>query len=226
MKRLEQKLEDVKIYINEGDVLLFRGKTFKSSLIGSSTETSYSHVGIASWVNGNANSKEGILECVEFKEGSLVSNLLGIRGGGGGRSINLYQIIKKYTGQIDVYRPNPIFYNGIFDDEKKEFIFSEKPFDGKAVTTIMRKMTGLPYGWKRIWWMFRHKLLLYRLFGDKKKLMTDELEDMVYPVCSTSVSYSFNKSEFDLVKNRSDEWTEPGDIAKSSGINYLFTVVI
>ena len=30
MKRLEQKLEDVKIYINEGDVLLFRGKTFKS----------------------------------------------------------------------------------------------------------------------------------------------------------------------------------------------------
>ena len=56
--------------------------------------------------------------------------------------------------------------------------------------------------------------------------MTDELEDMVYPVCSTSVSYSFNKSEFDLVKNRSDEWTEPGDIAKSSGINYLFTVVI
>lgn len=204
---------EVKRYINEGDVLLFRGKGFLSKIIGSSTETPYSHVGLASWINGRANTDDGILECVEFREGS------------GGRSINLHQAVKKHDCCIDVYRPNPVFFSYIFDENNdKKIVLSQKEFDGKAVTNIMRKMTGLPYGWRRILWMFRHKLFMFRLFGNTNKLILDELNDMIYPVCSTAVAYSYNSNGYDLVKNRSDEWTEPGDIAKSTQLNYLFTL--
>lgn len=223
---IEKKYEDIKKYINEGDVLLYRGQGLVSKLIGSSTETPYSHIGIASWVNGNSNTKDGILECVEFREGSLLAGMFGLSGSGGGRSVNLHQEVKKFPGRIDVYRPDPIFFNYDFDEELKEFILSEKAFDGKKVSVIMRKMTGLPYGWKRIWWMFRHKLLSYKLFGNTDKLVCDRLDDIIYPVCSTAVAYAFNSNGYDLVNNRSDEWTEPGDIAKSTQLNYLGTLVL
>jgi hypothetical protein len=56
-------------------------------------------------------------------------------------------------------------------------------------------------------------------------LTSDEIKDIVYPVCSTAVAYSFNKNSFDLIKNRNDSWTKPGDIAESTLLHYLFTMV-
>lgn len=224
-ERFNYSYQEIKDKIQEGDVLLFRGKGWISNLIGSSTETPYTHVGVASWINGSANTKEGILECVEFREGSMIAGIFGGAGAGGGRSINLYQAVKKHPGCIDVYRPDPTFFTYRFDHEKKEFILTEKDFDGKAVTRIMRQMTGLPYGWRRIWWIFQHKLLSYRLFSKKDNLVCDTLDDIIYPICSTAVSYAFNVNGFDLVNNRSDEWTEPGDLAKSCQLNYLGTLL-
>lgn len=226
MRNKEYSYNDIKKYINEGDILLYKGKGLISKLISSYGQTPYSHIGIASWVNGNSNTDDGILECVEFREGSLISGLFGQDSIGGGRSVNLYQEVKKYPGQIDVYRPNPVFYSLKFNYERKEFIFEERPFNGKSVTAIMRKMTGLPYGWKRILWMIKHKLFIYRLCGSIEKLIIDDIGDIVYPVCSTAISYCFNNQGYDLVNNRNDEWTEPGDIAKSTQINYFGTLVL
>ena len=223
MVRNEVKFSEYKKHINEGDILLFRGTNLISKFIRSSSETPYSHVGVASWINGKANTNEGILECVEFREGSLLAGLFGFPGGGGGRSVNLKQQVKKYSGLIDVYRVSPIFFSYKLNDNK-EIILSEKAFDGKSVTTIMRQMTGLPYGWRRVWWMFKHKLLCYRLSSDYQSITDDNLNDIVYPVCSTALSYAHNVNGFDLVNNRNDEWTEPGDIAKSSQTHYLFTL--
>lgn len=203
--------KDIKAKINEGDVLLFRGRGWISTIIGSQTDTTYSHVAIASWSNGDANTDDGILECVEFREGY------------GGRAVSLENEVTRLPNQIDVYRPIPLFGKLIFNPETKETEFVEKDFNGKAVTRTLRKMTGLPYGWKRILWMTKNKLVFFRLF-DKSKLMDDRLNDIVYPVCSTAVSYSFNKWGFDLINNKSDEWSEPGHIALSPRISYLFTL--
>lgn len=206
-----KKYSEVKKYINEGDIILFRGNGFFSKIISSYTETPYSHIGLASWINGNSNTDDGVLEILEFKEGY------------GGRAVNFEQVVKKYSKKIDIYRSNPKFFSMKFSENKIET--EEKDFSGKAVTTIMRKMTGLPYGWRRIWWIFKHKLFLFRFFKlNTNGLILDSVGEMVYPVCSTAIAYSFNYNGYDLVKNRSDEWTEPGEIAKSTQLNYLFTL--
>ncbi len=211
MQQLILPFKDIKAKINEGDILLFRGQGWVSRIIGSQTDTTYSHVAVASWSNGDANTDDGILECVEFREGY------------GGRSVLLENEVNRLPNQIDVYRPIPVFGRVSFNATTKEVDFFKKDFNGRAVTRIMRKMTGLPYGWRRIWWMTKNKLLFLRLFS-KESLMNDKLGDIVYPVCSTSVSYAFNMNDFDLINNKSDEWMEPGHIALSPRINYLYTL--
>ena len=213
----------IKEYIQEGDVLLFRGEGFFSKLISSTEQTPYTHVALASWPSGNA-SQDEILECVEFREGSLFGSLFGGNSGGGGRCVNLAQEVQKYKRQIDVYRPDPNFYSYDLDDYGTNLVQNVKDFDGKQVTNIMRSLTGLPYGWKRIYWMAKHKLLALRFMVDMDDLISDSTGDIIYPVCSTAVAYCFNKCGYDLVRNRSDQWTEPGDIARSVKLNYLFTL--
>jgi hypothetical protein len=211
MQQIILPFKDVKAKINEGDVLLFRGKGWISRVIGSQTDTTYSHVAVASWSNGDANTDDGILECVEFREGY------------GGRAVSLENEVNRLPNAIDVYRPIPVFGKLEFNPKTKEVEFLQKEFNGRSVTRIMRKMTGLPYGWRRIWWLAKNKLVFFRLCS-KERLMSDNLRDIIYPVCSTSVAYAFNKPDFDLINNKSDEYTEPGHIALSPRINYLFTL--
>jgi len=203
--------KEAKHLIQEADVLLFRGRSLISYFIGRAGETSYTHVGVASWVNG-ARDPNSLLELVEFREAK------------GGRSTNLEVAVTEHPFEIDVYRPIPTWLKWEFDNESKTTTLISNSFNGKAVTRTMRKMTGLPYGYKRIWWMLKHKLVGWRLFYKVEDLMADEVQDVVYPVCSTAVAYSFNVNGYDLIHNRSDEWTEPGQIAESARLSYLFTL--
>jgi hypothetical protein len=196
-------LSDYYPLMQEGDVALFRGQNLLGRLIGRGSETTYSHVGILSRHNG-------LIELVEFKEKK------------GGRTVNFDIIVEKAARYIDIYRPIPVWlkwkvYNG-------EVKLVHKYFDGRAVTNTMRQMTGLPYGWKRLWWIIKHKMFGLRLLYNVNNLMVDTLEDMVYPVCSTAVAYSFNKNGFDILCNRADAWTEPGQIAMSPRLTGLFTI--
>ena len=88
----------------------------------------------------------------------------------------------------------------------------------------MRKMTGLPYGWKRIWWIAQYKLPVLRFFYKIEHLVDDTSTELIYPVCSTAVAYSFSKEGFDLVHNRADKATEPSDLSRSPLLQYLFTI--
>ena len=202
-----------KLLIEEGDVLLFQGTSLVSRLIRRAGEGMYSHVGVASWHNG-ASKKDALLECVEFSERH------------GGRSVNLATYLREDVRRIDVFRPIPHFSRWDFDPVTHETSLVRVPFDGKAVTNTMRKMTGLPYGWKRIYWIAKRKLPFLRLFYDINSTVRDTAgrEDIIYPVCSSSLAHSFSKNGFDLVYHRSDEWTEPNDIARSTRLNYLFTI--
>lgn len=215
--------KDAKPLINEGDVLLFRGQGWASYFIGVAGESVYTHVAVASWHNGDQKHL-GLLECVEFREGSMFAGMFNANAAGGGRTVNLLNEVEKYPGQIDVYRPVDNFSRYVFDAETKTTILKTVSFNGKAVTNVMRRMTGLPYGWKRILWLARHKLAMWRLFYNRSTLMTDTLQEIVYPVCSTAVAYAFNSNDFDLINNKADDWTEPADIARSSRLSYLFTL--
>ncbi len=195
--------------IEEADVLLFRSKCWYSRFIKSYTNSPYTHVALASKHNG-------LIEIIEFH---------GWTGGGAGR--NLAQIVKQQPGQIDVYRPSSVWNLLTFNDfnlrtSDMTYFFSSKV--ARKITNTMRKMTGLPYGWKRIWWMAKRKLVGLRLFYKPEDLMDDELKDVIYPVCSTALSYAFSKHGFDIIKNKSDEWTEPGHVSLSSNLNKLFTI--
>lgn len=191
--------------IQEGDVLLFKGQSFSSFFIARASVGNYTHVGIASLV-------DDIVECVEFREWK------------GGRSINLEYYAKNFPDTIDVYRPVPFFSKLVFDPVSLQTNLIRVPFQGRKVTNELRKMTGLPYGWKRIFWIGLFKLPFFRYFIPLSIVGDDSAREIVYPVCSTALSYCFNKFDYDLISNRSDEWTEPSDISKSTRLNYLFTI--
>lgn len=196
--------------IEEGDVLLFKGTSIASYFLSKAQKSPYTHVGIASWAYGDKSI--GMLECVEFREWK------------GGRSINLENAVNDHPGCIDVYRPVTYSSEWIFDSAKQEAFLIRKEVNLRGVTNSMRLLTGLPYGGKRIWWLAKHHLVGFRLGIDVEKLRCDAVGDIVYPVCSTAIAYAFNSNGYDLISNRADEWTEPGDIALSPRLSYLFTL--
>ena len=194
--------------LKEGDILLFRGSGWVSSLIQRASEGRYSHVGVASaYIYGD----DIIWECVEFREWK------------GGRSVNLQKYVEMNDGNIDVYRPSSS--KKIADYVDGKVVERTVKYNGHGVTKTMRLMTGLPYGWTRILWIAQHKLPLIRTIYDINLVVNDTLQDLVYPVCSTAVSYSCAKNDWDLTHHRADAWMEPSDVARSALIHYVFTLV-
>lgn len=191
--------------MQEADVALFRGQSW-GKLIGRGSESVYSHVGLLSRHNG-------LIELVEFVESK------------GGRTVNFETVVKEKSNIIDIYRPIPVWPYWQYNEAEKKIKLEYRFFNGRAVTNTMRQMTGLPYGYRRIWWILKHKMFILRLFYNVESLMVDTLGDIVYPVCSTSVSYSFNKHGYDVVKNRSDQWTEPGQFAMSPALSGIAAII-
>jgi hypothetical protein len=202
---------EAKELIQEGDILLFRGKTVFSWLIMRASDGLYSHVGIASWVFNDKNEKVE-LEVIEFKEWK------------GSRAVSLENYVAQWPGRIDVFRPNPSHTWLEFDPETKTVRRHKLFFFGRTITAAFRKLTGLPYGWKRIWWLAKNHFIFSRAFADPNSFDDTLKEKDVYPVCSTAVAYLFHKYYIDLVHFRSNERTEPSDISRSPILNYLFTL--
>lgn len=206
---VEVKFKDASELLNEADILLFRGKGFWSYFIKRASEGRYSHVGLAT-AHGANGSK--IWECVEFKENK------------GGRIVNLQKYVELYEGKIDVYRASSAkkVYEFMPDGsiDNKNIVLKKK-----KITNTMRSMAGLPYGWKRIAWMAQRKVPFLRWLYNIESVSNDENKDLIYPVCSTAVAYSFAKNGYDLVHNRADMATEPSDISRSPLLSYLFTII-
>jgi len=197
-----KNFNEAKKLIQEGDVLLFRGRSFFSHLIKTGSQGYHSHVGLASWVKNG----ESILECIEFVETK------------GGRAVNLQT---QLNVPIDIYRAVPEFQTLALENGK--VIFTDHKFNGRAITDCMRKHTGLPYGWWRILWLLQFHIIGFRLFANGSSF-NDDLENLIYPVCSTAVSHCFHKNYVDLTHNRSNARMEPADVARSPLLNYLFTI--
>ena len=119
--------------IQEGDILLFRGKGLISFLIQRYTGGLHSHVALASKCND-------IWMCVEFREFK------------GGRSVALKSQIENNPTGIDVFRPvNSISFQKMNDD--KTITNVDKKYTDEmayAMTQDIISWTGQEYGWKNI----------------------------------------------------------------------------
>lgn len=213
MSRIHVPFDTARRILREGDVLLFRGTGIVSSLIKRAGQGKYSHVGVASAVRDNG---DKIWECVEFREWN------------GGRTVNLERYVEQLPNQIDVFRPKSSIKKARFENEFSHGEY-EVEFDGKEVTNMMRRMTGLPYGWKRIFWIAQTKMPVLRLFYSVDDMtqddnVSDPIEDKIYPVCSSAVAYCYSRIGYDLTHHRSDDWMEPSDVARSPLLHYFFTI--
>ena len=170
----------------------------------------YSHAAIASWVYDEEGDKSH-LECVEFREWK------------GGRAVNLKSQVEAYPGIIDVFRASSPQYTMKYDCASGQIHRDAYYFNGKAITSCMRNMTGLPYGWHRILWLFQFYVPFLRLF--KKDSSFDDDAELIYPVCSTAVAHCFSKNFVDLIHLRSDNRSDPSDLSRSPILHYLFTLV-
>lgn len=202
---------EAKELIQEGDILLFRATGFISTLIKIAGEGEYSHVAIASRHNGD-------WEVVEFREWY------------GGRTIDLENYIsesKKNKTEIDVFRPINLFATIKFDMVTREFVDFKKTYDGKLITKCMRKLTGFPYSYKRIWLIMKIKLFRWHMLRNMDKI-TNEIptDEVVYPVCSTVLSHCMTINGFPILRRRSDEYIEPSNFSISPRLNYIFTLTI
>jgi hypothetical protein len=207
MEKVNKYYEQWKYLVKEGDVLLFKGNKIYSRFLSVATDSPYTHCGVASWHND-------ILECVEFHEKY------------GGRAVNLENYLKVDTRVIEIFRPLPIFPWQSFNLETGQVDVENIKFVGTKVTDSMRGLTGLPYGWRRIWWIAKHKMAGFRLFYNPSRAAVDSdaTEQVIYPVCSTALAYAFSHNDYDLVANKADEWTEPAHIANSTRIDKLFNI--
>jgi hypothetical protein len=210
MERIHVPYSIGRNYIQEGDVLLFRGKGHVSSWIKWAGQGEYSHVAMASW---RGKPKDSLLECVEFKEWR------------GGRVVNLSTQVKEFDGMIDVFRVSPkvITYQSRKDGKGLLIVPVNHRYDGLAATHVMRELTGLPYGWKRIWKLIKHFIPGLRLFIGHS--FEDKSENgKLYPVCSTAVVAAIRRVYVDLVPNFSDFEVMPSHLARCRDLHYLFTL--
>tara|TARA_R100000808_G_scaffold24059_1_gene54468 strand:+ start:7372 stop:7962 length:591 start_codon:yes stop_codon:yes gene_type:complete len=180
--------------IQEADILLFRGKGIISWLIKRYGSGVHSHVGIAHWDNDN-------LQCVEFREFK------------GGRSVSLKTQVDNSPFGIDVFRAaKRVDYENdsyVLDDITKE-----------KISSIMLKLTGLPYGWRNIWKLVKHYIPFCRLAQQNIK---DNNATKIF-VCSTAAAYAYRMAYIDPVPYLADSAVTPSDLARSALFEYQFTL--
>lgn len=197
--------------LKEGDVLLYRGNTFFSWFIRFASKSSYTHVSIASRNPENINEWQSI----QFRE--FV----------GHQVLPLIDDVKKYAGRIDVFRPAPFTCKYSLRQKVLGHEVEERwvEYKGYEATKLIREFKEKRYGWRRIWRLSRYNLALLRIFfrpNSNDKATNGSLP----PVCSTAVATAIRKVYADLTPWLSDHDTCPGDIARSSLLNYLFTLTI
>lgn len=199
--------KDAKKLICEADVLLFRPQTWIGRLICIYSQSPYSHVGLAHWYNNE-------LYCLEMREFK------------GARSVQVDNYIKSDT-KIDVFRVcncicQPQIKKG-YDDyyfQRQYHPFTDdiaKKITDHALNLVLK---NTDYGYILILKMLRTYLPFIRFWHRPK--YQDNNGDLY--VCSTLITKTYRKYYKDPVEFLADEYTKPGDIARSSIFTYLFTI--
>ncbi len=186
MNKATQLYRDARPQIESGDVLLFRaGTSIISRLITSAGRSDYCHAGMAGWWGNRLMALE-------------------MCGRVGGRAVLLSNLVRKYSGSIDVYSPK-----------------GSKPLDRRAALGMMLTLTGSVYGW---WSLLRASLLHLFIVRFFVRADTGDGSNGSPPYCSQAVARAYRAGGIDPVPRLADYLTEPGDLARSSVLTYLFTL--
>jgi hypothetical protein len=160
----------VREQIRNADVLLFRNTSLKSKIICWLLKKHYTHTAIAAWWN----QRLMVIESVEKK---------------GVRTLPLSEAIRKYHGDIDLYKP------ALSDKKRQEIVDDASSF------------LGLDYG---LWAAIK---LGIALLLKERRLNVEEVRETL--ICSEAVSKFFRRNGCDLCPEISDGNTHPDDISQS-----------
>lgn len=118
----------------------------------------------------------------------------------------LSEVLKSRAGMIDVYR-----------------CVGLSPSYRELIVYDMIEIVGKGYGWISLGRVaLVHVPIVRLLFRDKAN--DDAAKLKTRPFCSQAVAMCYSASGIDLVPNRADHVTEPGDLAKSALLEYQFTL--
>jgi len=207
MKLKYRDYSQVRDNIREGDLVLKRGAGKPSPFVRYYSRSLHTHIMVASWHYGkrpDGTLTNGILEVVEFREGY------------GSRTTNLSEYVNSDDGLLDVFRPSSKVQ--VIDENNPDGYWKE--YDPWLLTEQMRRATGKGYGWFTIPKMYLLQTPA-RIF--MQYAYDDELEGN-HNVCSTSLSYYLRKDYVDFVQYLADDYTRPGDFARSPLTHYMFTL--
>ena len=198
--------------IKEADVLLFRRPKQIYKLgwwIGAVTQSEYSHVGLAFI-------KDDVWYVLEYREF---------------RKSRIYPL-QRYLedgADIDVYRVSspitfPFLHISGNGSPKYNIEEIQLTFDSQVAYNIIQEgksLLGKNYGWINIWKIAKMYIPIFRLFTNSNR--ENIIQEMV---CSTFVAWCYKRHYIDLVPNVTNSLTTPADIARSSILNYLFSLTI
>lgn len=172
--------------VRNGDLLLFR----RRGLISIAGRGDHSHAAKAAW----------------WADDLL---LLEIREWHGGRAVTLSSQVRRFPGQIDLYRANP-------DDRWPEY-------NRDKATQFMRRLAGCGYGYRSVAAASLLHLPLVRLLF-KADVRDDETATRP-PFCSQACAMSDRLGGgVDPVTHLADRMTLPADLARSPFYKYLCTL--
>lgn len=197
-----------KSLIKEADLLLFHHGEFPSVgwWIGKYTRSMYSHAGLAHWDNNE-------IYVLEFKEFT------------GSRKYLLNDYIKDDV-KIDVFRAcSDISYPRIrkIDNSYVQTFdhFTVNDSTRKSITESALELIGETYSYWIIWQILKTYIPFIRLNTRGIKSTKETIESFV---CSTLVTYSYRVNFIDPVPFLDDNYTTPGDLARSSIFTKLFEI--
>lgn len=193
--------------LQPGDALLYRGFSFVSFLISGYTDSVYTHA--------------ALVDKFEL-DGAPYCELLQFREFKGGLATSLMRDVEKYSGKIDVFRPERSVEVNEYDDVNRSIKTVCVPFEANKILSKMRKMTGEQYGYAQILALWLRAIPFVRFFTPKSVANLSP-EKIRFPVCSTSVAFCFSKTGYYLVR-KNPNWTTPGDLSVSPRLSYLFTL--
>lgn len=199
-------LREASNVLKEADVLLFRHPPFPKLgwFIAKYSQSPYSHAGLYSRELGKDC-------CIEFREfiGSRKYSLK--RYIEEGAEIDVFRVVPEITIPLIKYIDLPSL-KGFYNFPKKLKFTTET---AHKITDRAKELVkeNTPYGWDIIWKMAKSFIPGLRLANGDKYI--DGIDKNIY-VCSTLITYTYRKYYMDPVNFLADDYTKPGDIARSA----------
>jgi len=131
---------------------------------------------------------------------------------------------EKWPRMVDVYRVADTHTTFSWDALVQAQQGETSVLDRRLSVALMKDFCRPgEYGKFHLWLVALLHLPVIRFFA--RPPTDDQIEhDGKPPFCSEAVGYALRKSFTDVVPNTPDRFTEPGDLARSPLLNYMFTL--